>query len=266
MPLDLTEDEHRALVELLRRTLDLDPYPHAPRLDPLKAILAKLDPMLPQPERLPPSLTAGVGPTSGGGNRGRKHPLDYAIAVFVVLTALATGFAACYTRRQWLTMDDTEKRQLRAYVIVSSARFAKDESGNIKYGVVSASGAKELMIYYDVSNEGTTPAYDVHRVIGISEPFVHKTLEFNYTDGTAAYLSKKQTFGPVRTTGLFQNQIDEIMSGKAPLVFAGQITYRDIFDNTWPTNFCFKYAPRPVDPAFGYCSRWSASDKLNYAR
>jgi hypothetical protein len=39
MPLDLTEDEERALVQLLRRTLDFDPYPHAPRLDPLKAIM-----------------------------------------------------------------------------------------------------------------------------------------------------------------------------------------------------------------------------------
>lgn len=44
MPLDLTHDERVALVRLLCRTLDDDPYPMAPRLDPLKAILAKLEP------------------------------------------------------------------------------------------------------------------------------------------------------------------------------------------------------------------------------
>ncbi|MFZ3237432.1 MAG: hypothetical protein WA417_12385 [Stellaceae bacterium] len=40
MTLDLTEDETRALVRLLRKTLDEDPFPLAPRLDPLKTILA----------------------------------------------------------------------------------------------------------------------------------------------------------------------------------------------------------------------------------
>jgi hypothetical protein len=54
MPLDLTDDETRALAQLLRRTLYFDPYPHAPRLDPLKAILAKLEPPVPKPEPLPP--------------------------------------------------------------------------------------------------------------------------------------------------------------------------------------------------------------------
>jgi hypothetical protein len=49
--LALTDEEKRALVQLLRRTLDFDPYPYAPRrLDPLKSILAKLVPPAPQPE------------------------------------------------------------------------------------------------------------------------------------------------------------------------------------------------------------------------
>ncbi|MFZ3236359.1 MAG: hypothetical protein WA417_20160 [Stellaceae bacterium] len=38
MTLDLTEDEARALAQLLRRTLEFDPYPMAPRLDPLKSV------------------------------------------------------------------------------------------------------------------------------------------------------------------------------------------------------------------------------------
>ena len=38
--LDLTDDEKAALVAHLRHALEYDPFPFAPRLDPLKAILA----------------------------------------------------------------------------------------------------------------------------------------------------------------------------------------------------------------------------------
>jgi hypothetical protein len=51
--LALTEDEKQALIALLKRTLGGDHFPYAPRLDPLKAILVKLEPPVPQPA-LPP--------------------------------------------------------------------------------------------------------------------------------------------------------------------------------------------------------------------
>jgi hypothetical protein len=44
MTLAPTEDEARALTRHLREALHFARYPFAPRLDPLKAILAKLDP------------------------------------------------------------------------------------------------------------------------------------------------------------------------------------------------------------------------------
>jgi hypothetical protein len=62
MTLDLTEDEARALAKHLRQALDNRRYPYAPRLDPLKAILAKLEPPGPRPEPLPP-LRPGMAPT-----------------------------------------------------------------------------------------------------------------------------------------------------------------------------------------------------------
>ena len=64
MTLDLTDDEKLALVAHLRHALEYDPYPFAPRLDPLKTILAKLEPPKPQPEPLPP-LEPGMGPRVG---------------------------------------------------------------------------------------------------------------------------------------------------------------------------------------------------------
>jgi hypothetical protein len=68
MTLDLTDDETAALVVHLRHALEYDPFPYAPWLDPLKAILAKLDPPAPQPEPLPP-IKAGMTPRRGGGGR-----------------------------------------------------------------------------------------------------------------------------------------------------------------------------------------------------
>ena len=70
MTLDLTDDEKAALVAHLRHALEYDRFPFAPRLDPLKAVLAKLDPPAPKPEPLPP-LRGGAGPRVGRGRRRR---------------------------------------------------------------------------------------------------------------------------------------------------------------------------------------------------
>jgi hypothetical protein len=56
MALDLTDDETAALVRLPKRAIDNDRYPLAPRLDPLKAILAELKPPKPQEPRPPPRI------------------------------------------------------------------------------------------------------------------------------------------------------------------------------------------------------------------
>jgi hypothetical protein len=50
MHLDLSDDEAAALTKHLRRAIDEARYPLAPRLDPLKAILARLEPPKPRPQ------------------------------------------------------------------------------------------------------------------------------------------------------------------------------------------------------------------------
>jgi hypothetical protein len=64
MTLDLTEEETDALASLLRRTIDDDRYPLAPRIQTLNAILAKIrpeparEPLLPSKVYAPPRATA----------------------------------------------------------------------------------------------------------------------------------------------------------------------------------------------------------------
>jgi hypothetical protein len=69
MTLDLPDDEAAALAKHLRQAIDYARYPFAPRLDPLKAILAKLEPPAPRPE--PPLPPAGAALSRGRYGRRR---------------------------------------------------------------------------------------------------------------------------------------------------------------------------------------------------
>jgi hypothetical protein len=42
--INFTDDEHAAVIRAVRRTLDEDRYPLAPRLEALRSALVKLDP------------------------------------------------------------------------------------------------------------------------------------------------------------------------------------------------------------------------------
>jgi hypothetical protein len=50
--IDFTDAEHAAVTAAIRRIIEEDRFPRAPRLDPLRSALAKLDPpKAPPPER-----------------------------------------------------------------------------------------------------------------------------------------------------------------------------------------------------------------------
>ena len=71
MTIELTDEEHRALVRLLRRSIDEDRFPLAPRRAPIRAILAKLEPPTPKADPLPP-LKPGLAPNVGRRARRRR--------------------------------------------------------------------------------------------------------------------------------------------------------------------------------------------------
>ena len=68
---DLSDDELAAVIAALRRTIREDKFPMSPRLDPLKAALAKLDPAMPRPAPKPPLPALTAKPTHG--KRGLKN-------------------------------------------------------------------------------------------------------------------------------------------------------------------------------------------------
>jgi hypothetical protein len=72
MNVDFTDDAAVALAQLLRRTINNDPYPLSPRLAPLKAILAKLNPPQPPSGSAPPLQARDA--RSAVGRRQRRAP------------------------------------------------------------------------------------------------------------------------------------------------------------------------------------------------
>jgi hypothetical protein len=67
----LTDVEKRALIALLKRTIDEARFPYSPQLAPLKAILAKLVPP-PVREPLPPPKVYAPPRAKPGQRRGRR--------------------------------------------------------------------------------------------------------------------------------------------------------------------------------------------------
>ena len=67
--INLTDDELAAVTAAIRRAIEDDRFPHAPRLDPLRAALAKFDAtpeLTPLPTAPPPKSTSGRAAKSLG--------------------------------------------------------------------------------------------------------------------------------------------------------------------------------------------------------
>jgi hypothetical protein len=70
--IDLTDEELVVLLAAARKALDDDPFPRSPRLNPLKSVLAKLDPSS-VPTPLPPFKPPPAAPTRSRGGRGARR-------------------------------------------------------------------------------------------------------------------------------------------------------------------------------------------------
>jgi hypothetical protein len=60
--IDLTDDEYAAVTATIRCLIEEDKFPHAPRLDPLRSVLAQLD-LATEVKRQPRSSEAFAKPS-----------------------------------------------------------------------------------------------------------------------------------------------------------------------------------------------------------
>jgi len=70
---DLTDDERRELIALLRRVIAADPFPLSPRVRLLRGILDKLQPPSPRAEPSPPPKSAGTPSLFLARKKGRRR-------------------------------------------------------------------------------------------------------------------------------------------------------------------------------------------------
>jgi hypothetical protein len=69
--IDLTNEELAAITAAIRRLVTEDKFPHAPRLDPLRSALAKLDPAT-APTRGPEPQSPPKAPPPAKGGKARR--------------------------------------------------------------------------------------------------------------------------------------------------------------------------------------------------
>jgi hypothetical protein len=168
-----------------------------------------------------------------------KHPLDIA-TVSAVIAAGAAVLAAIYTRSQVSTAQDTEKRQLRAYVSIE--RLGIDvskwkESPIVKGGVV-------------FKNSGLTPAYKVSGVISMAfsdfplrAPIKPSDLVRSMAMVGAGNEMNASTGLEVTLTGEQQFRVE---NGSGAIYIFGQVGYTDAFEDHYCTRFSYFYRGNPV--------------------
>ena len=91
---------------------------------------------------------------------------EWLIAVMVFGTLVATGVAAYYTKRQWETAADYERRSLRAYMGLYTDVPIKLHCDSCSAASANKSGGlskwDDNFISITIKNFGQTPAYRVH--------------------------------------------------------------------------------------------------------
>jgi hypothetical protein len=175
--------------------------------------------------------------------------LEVLIALMVLGTLGATSIAAYWTSWQWQTasdqvgiMQDTEQRQLRAYVGVVP--------GDVEnFGIPDEMHLKILR-----KNYGTTPAYDVgFSVVGyaISDPN-QIAIGGSYGVQGCAKAPKTEliTMFPgtelpwtvnINGNAFTSEQVDNVRNGKTVFAFYGNICYLDAWLKPHYTDYCWFY-------------------------
>ncbi len=165
----------------------------------------------------------------------KKHPLDWAIAIFLLFTLIATSIAACYTKRQWETAVDNEQRQVRAYVFLKDIEFEKRNDD-----------------YYDIipewENTGVSQTSNMHAHISWLMTNLDVPKDIGYGDvqkpslGQADIVLGPKSISTITFGKLYSGCLDQFDKGDRINKFYiwGHVTYGDVLtDEQHITRFCW---------------------------
>jgi hypothetical protein len=162
-------------------------------------------------------------------------------------------------RGQLVTAQDTEQRQLRAYIFATPL------------DVLNFAPEKTPFWGVQINAIGSTPAYDVKAVTGLA------ALPFPNPDISAAF-AKTLNGVPVTKNIMFPGtpeiehnalgfslspeQFTALQQSKAYRIYAfGRVTYRDGFGKSHFTEFCFSYNGAGDHPGVEVCPEFNRTDE-----
>jgi hypothetical protein len=158
----------------------------------------------------------------------RKHWLEYAIALFVVATAIFTGIAAYYTREQWKTANQALIVSERAFVYFGKFTAIIANDPDAKIGPFLAMGVA-------LTNSGNTRTRDLLFTVKCTtspgklvEPWglLHQeTVE--HLPQVIGPKSDVQTF-----CGWKKAEVSDMAAGKLVGYVLGEVIYHDVFEPT----------------------------------
>jgi hypothetical protein len=131
---------------------------------------------------------------------------------------------------------DTEKRQLRAYVIASTSELTNFAENGIGH------------VIGDLENMGQTPVTDAHWLSGIN--VLPLEGDFSYPDcdavnqqdeGSSWFFGKSAHPVKDRATPFTVDEINDVKSDNKLIVFHGRVCYKDVFKEQRYTDFCFQW-------------------------
>jgi hypothetical protein len=167
-----------------------------------------------------------------GDQQGKSPWRDYVALLALIISIVA----AIFTGYQAWVARDTEKRSLRAYVLVSLSSPLQGFAPGQKLSVTAV-----------LDNVGQTPVYDATWISGFNFlPYpLSSAIEWHYTCAETMKLPAAQHwfFGKQATaykageSPLTGDEIARIRAGKDGIYFVGQVCYRDIFQVVRETDF-----------------------------
>lgn len=180
-------------------------------------------------------------------------------AVAAVAGSAAFVAAAVYadiSYKQWQQARDQERRQLRAYMVLTDLALYCPDCGDTTF-VPSVQPISRNAIVHRIENNGQTPAHQVSivlnwwPVIGSNQPLPK---HFKFPDQKATGQISVSDVGRDKTkdgsSGIADKYVvtfKEAMTGVSTLYIYGHVDYCDIFDTPHSTGFCFVYVPHAGD-------------------
>jgi hypothetical protein len=175
--------------------------------------------------------------------------------VIQFLIWVSASFAAIFTGYLAYVAHDTERRQLRAYIVPTTITLQCPDCTNPNYAAPKpGSGRVEAVdaVSVDVKAAGITPAYNVGAFIywkpipmNVAYPVGGVVYDEQHSGG--AVIESRVALAPGdQKTFSRQIDVDQFADAKAMhrrLIVYGNIVYDDIFENAWSVDFCWVYEP-----------------------